>query len=818
MKDLLKRKISVLVFVLVVFGMTPAAFPLENTTQTAASKTSPAVKGTPKTKSRDLPVQNIFDSSSAKVEAVADSLEYSKDSQKMIARGNAVISYQGTRILADYAEVETDAKKAYAKGHVMIFRGDEPRLQGEEIYYDFDKHTGSFPNARAIDEPWYARGEEVQQVREGVQKVKNGHVTSCSLEKPHYEIRAKRAVLYNDVKLVMYNATIYVLGKPVFWLPYVNIPLNWPDIPFQVTYGYNTKDGASFGIIKEVTFNQHLWGKATVDWRQKRGVGGGWKQYYDYGKWAKGNIKLYWTGDRKAPSSLGVDPNSGAAAYTFDVLEKRKHGRGQISWRHRTDLDDKTHVLLRYHRVADPYFVQEFSEEEYWNNNQPHSFVTTTRNSERYGAMVHLEKRMNNFETLVERMPEVRLDWKNQPFFTDKIFNESRVQFDNLKLMSQAYAKPTRTAIRTDAYSRWYAPLKWKDINFTPYAGYRGTEYSHQLNSNDSQYRSVIDYGADLRTHFYRFYDVSFEKAGIEVNQLRHIFEPSVAFLGATSTVDHEKLIHFDTVDKVDDAAKVILGLENRLQTKRVVSGKTERVDIVSLNTFLFFDMMPSHEDPSMKGARFSIFENKLVLRPYEWLQYQARVQFDFANHYLKRADQDIILRKGKWRFLFGYSQVHDFFDFTTDQSVQKSQQFIVDARYKMNPLWMFGGYVRWDTSNRNRLNEVNAIDAANTPQGYGIQEWEVSAVRDLHDFLLEFGVNARHSLVNSANSNKNKMNNTVFAKFTMKAVPLAAFGTAGKAPFSAPRIGETVAGANESGGFFDSPMLPGDSQPLPSY
>ncbi len=811
MKTPVKRKAAMLVLVLLVFLAIPSAFSVADT------PASTPAKDVAKTSKRDLPVQNIFDTSRAKVEAVADSLEYSKDSGKMIARGNAVITYQGTRVLADYAEVETDAKKVYAKGHVMIFKGDAPRIQGEEIYYDFGNHTGSFPNARVMNDPWYARGEDIRQIRDGVDKVRNGSVTTCNLDKPHYEIRAKKATLYVNEKLILHSATIYVLGKPVFWLPWMDVPLNWPNIPIQTTQGYGRKDGFNIGIIKGVTLNKNLWGKARVDWRQKRGTGGGWTQSYDYEKWAKGNIALYWTEDKKAPTSLGVDSN-GAAAYSFDVLEKRQHGRGIILWRHRTDLDDKTTVLLRYNRVADPYFVQEFSEADYLGETQPHSFVTTTRNSERYGAMIHLEKRMNSFETMVERMPEVRLDWKNQPFFTDKVFNESRVQFDNLKLMNVAYAKPGNTAIRTDAYTRWIAPLKWKDISLTPYAGYRGTEYSHQLNSNASKYRSVMDYGADLRTHFYKLYDVSFEKVGIEGNQLRHIFEPSIAFQGTNATVSPNALAHFDTVDTLDNAENIILGLENRLQTKRIVSGKMQRVDIVSFNTYLFFNGRSSSQDPNLKESSFPIFENKLVLRPYEWLQLQTRVQFDFANHYLKRADQDIILRRGKWRFLFGYSMVHDYYDYASDVNIQKSQQFIIDARYKINPLWRVGGYVRWDTSDRTRLNDVSAINAANTPQGYGIQEWEVSAIRDLHDFLLEFGVNARHSLVNSANTNKNKMNNIVFCRFTMKGVPGAAIGQAGQALFCAPRIGETVAGANESGGFFDSPMMPGDSQPLSAH
>jgi len=811
-----KRKNVILAFILLLFLVSPAAFSSED------AKTATSTKDSAKTAGRDLPIKNIFDTDSAKVEAVADSLEYSKESGKMIARGNVIITYQGTRILADYAEVETDAKKAYAKGHVMIFEGDAPRLQGEEVYYNFGNHTGRFPNARAINAPWYAKGEMVEQVREGVQKVRNGHVTSCNLEKPHYEIRAKKATLHNDVKLIMYSATIYVLGKPVFWLPYINIPLNWPDIPVQVTQGYDRKDGVSIGVSKGIAINKNLYGKAMVDWRQKRGVGVGWKQYYDYGKWAKGNIKLYWTQDKKAPTINYIDPATGLAVSPFDRLEERKRGRGEITWRHRTDLDDKTTVLLRYHRVADEYFLQEFFEQEYRGNIQPHSFVTATRNSERYGAMVHVEKKMNAYEAMVTRLPEIRLDWKNQPFFTDKVFNESRFQFDALatRYNRSAYHQNTK---RVDAYSRFFVPMKWKEISLTPFGGYRMTSYSKDAVSNDPHVRNIIEYGGDLRTHFYKTYPVSFDKLGIEVNHLRHLVEPSIRLEGETSTLNHNKLAHFDTIDKLDDAAKVIFGLENRLQTKRVVEGKTKRVDIVSFNTFLFFDMMPSYENPNMKGARFSTFENKLVLRPYEWLQLQTRVQFDFASHYFKRMDQDIIVRKGKWRFVFGYSHVHDYYDFATDLDVWKSQQFIIDARYKINHLWTTGGYIRWDTSDRNRLKNIIWTQAdnsvTNSSQGYGVQEWEISAARDLHDFLLEFGVNSRHSLVNSAESNKNKMNNTVFVRFTMKATGIGINSGSAMAPFSAPRIGETVAGASETGGFFDSPIRTGgDSQSLTSH
>lgn len=776
-------------FLLTLFSASPFAFSAD------ASQADATPKPSDKTATRPLPVQTIYDPNDAKVEAVADSLEYQKDSGKLIARGNAVITYQGTRILADYAEVDTDAKKAYAKGHVMIFKRDVPRLQGEEIYYDFGNHTGSFPNARAINEPFYARGKDIQQVREGVEKIKGGTVTTCNLEKPHYEIRCKSATLYVDEKLIMRNATIYVLGHPVFWLPWLDIPLNWPEIPLQVMAGHTTEYGAYIELSKGITFNKYLWGKAHIDWRSKRGFGAGWDQYYDFGKLAHGNVKLYLTQDKKAPTPGYIDPGSGQ----LNPYAKREdRERGRVTWRHRTDITPDTHVTLRYHRVADQYFLQDFFEDEFRSDMQPKSFVTGIHNTERYGAMIHLEKKMNSYESMVERLPEARLDWKNQPFFTEKVFNESRVQFDNLNLRNSGISSnpntprvdaSSRKAIRTDVYTRWYMPLKWKDINVMPFAGYRGTGYSHQLNSNNATFRSAAEYGVDLRTHFYRIFDVSFDKIGIEVNQLRHIFEPSVVFKGTNSTVSNGKLIHFDTVDYLDDAASVVMGLENRLQTKRIVNGKTQRVDVVSLNTFVHFE---GSKQNSLQGGDtgFISLDNELVLRPYEWLQFQTRLEYDFTGNFLKFSTNDMLIRKGPWKLIFGYRYMHPHFDGYSEQQIPESKELVFDTRYQINHLWEVGGYIRYDTSTS------------------GIQEYQVSATRDLHDFILEFGYNVRNSWINNNN-------NQLFFNFRMKGIPgisLSAGG--GRASFSEPRIGETVAGANAGAGRFGAPIMTG-STPL---
>lgn len=719
---------------------------------------------------RPNPLKTIFDRSAKEVEVVADSVEYQKDAKKVIARGNAVLTYKNMRVLADYAEVETATKKAYAKGHVFVFEDDEPTMKGEEIFYDFENHTGSFPNGRYISYPFFTKGQEIKEVSKGVISIKSGGATSCDRESPHYEFRCKKATVYTGVKIRMYSVTLHVLGKPVFWVPYMTLPLNW-QIPFQANAGYKQRFGAYIELSKGITFNEHLSGKAHADWRARRGFGVGWDQNYDFKQYAKGDVKLYWTQDDMAPTPGAV--NEDGELDPFGDTHKAKHGRGRITWRHRTDINENTNVILRYHRVADEYFMQEFMEEEFRDQMEPHSFVTATHNTERYGAMVHAEKRMNSFESLVERLPEVRLDWKNQPLLEEKIYNVSRLQFDNLYKVYSRQSGSNHT-IRTDGYTRFVAPLKFNEIKLNPFVGYRGTQYSRDAFSSQGHYRQVLEYGADLRTQLYKTYNASFEKLGIEINQLRHVFEPNVRVQGMASSMQSIfRVYHNDTVDMIDSSSEIVFGMDNRLQTKRVVNGKIQRVDFVSFNTYLHYAVQPLN--PTLSGAGFTLVEEELTLRPYEWMQIQHRLEYDFPDNNVRSWTDDILIRTGKWRFVFGHRYAEEYYNFMEDLIIPKSQQFVFDTKYQLNHLWELGGYIRWDTG------------------GEGLQEWQVSASRDLHDFILDFGYNVRNSLINSNN-------NELFFRFRMKAYAPINFGVGGgRAEFGEPRIGETVQGANQT-------------------
>ena len=695
---------------------------------------------------------------SDKVEAVADQLEYQQAGKKIIGRGNVVVTYGPMKMTADYAEVETETKKVYARGHVVLLKGATLAAKGEEVFYDLEQDVGRFPGGKSVNEPWFVEGKEVEQVEKGKLKVTDAGITTCDRARPHYQIRAKQVTVYTGNKIQARSVTFYVLGKPVFWWPYLSIPLQEKGYsPFHIQPGYSSRYGGYLLTSKGFSLFKWLWARWHADWRSKRGFGGGVDLNYQLEKLkTTGSLKTYMTQDHEAPSPSLANPYS----------ETRDHARGRLTWRQRTDFDPHTNLILRFHQLSDEFFLQDFFQREFRADVEPTSFMNFTHNTDRYGFYAFNQSRIRGFENVTERLPDIRLDWKNAPFLSDRVYYESRTSFANL---NQKYARKEEdnSTNRFDSFHEWSLPVKWKEIKLTPSANFGETLYSRGLQDSDFKSRTAFGVAMDLRTHFYRVFDKTFDFWGIEVNQLRHVFEPSIRheteFL---TTAGKGDLFEYDAIDSLANQNRIVFGLENRIQTKRVVSGKLQRVDLISLNTFLSLDFHPPRE---FNHDGFTLWSGEFQFRPYEWFQYETRFDYDVMRNQIRELNQDLILKTGRFRFVFGHRWVEtrDFLN------APENNQFVFDGSVGLNERWRVGGYIRWD-----------AVSAH-------LEEWQISATRDMHDFLLDFGYNVRSSLID--NSNKE-----LFFLFRLKAFPEFPLRSGNRASFAEPRIGTTVAGSNQ--------------------
>lgn len=707
----------------------------------------------------EAPHQDIYNERTAEVETVADTLEYLPNEKKVIAKGNVVISYGNAKITSDYAEVKTTEKLAYAKGHVIVFKNDAPMAKGEEVHYDFGNEQGEFPNGTFIATPWTCRGEKITQTGKDTTQIYDGVFTTCRGQNPPFEVKAKKVVVHRENKIVATNVTIYSLGKPIFWWPYLIVPLNLRSLPFSVNAGYSNDYGAYVETKKGFVVNKYMWGVWHADYRAKRGFGGGADLTYDFGKLGEGEIKGYWTQDHDAPVTDKDNP----------FAQREDRDRGRVTVLHRTDINENTNIQLRYNRIADEYFLQDFFEKEFRGDIEPHSFVTLTHNTDRYGALAHFSHRTNSFESLVEKKPQIRLDWKNQETAIEDLYYTNQTSYALLARKESRKPQDYQTH-RFDHVSEVIRPFKVKDFKVTPTIGLRGTGYSRELESENGHFRVVNTVDIDVRNQYYKTFDTSSDKFGIEINRLRHVFEPVVAYKGIRSTVSDEKLTEYDSIDKFDDKDEIKLGMENRLQTKRVVAGKLQRIDLVSLNTFVRYNM---HNGETHGVSTWTLFDGELILRPYDWLQYRIRYAFDMNTQSLAAFNQDLVMHKNKWRLNFGHRYIDSLNVADYDIHSQGSNEFIFEGHYDINKLWNVGGYLRYDADENN------------------LAEWQLTATRDMQCVILDFGYNVRNSSIR--NNNKEIFFNLRLKDYPMLAVRSGSSSTS----FASPKIGETVSGSN---------------------
>ena len=138
--------------------------------------------------------------------------------------------------------------------------------------------------------------------------------------------------------------------------------------------------------------------------------------------------------------------------------------------------------------------------------------------------------------------------------------------------------------------------------------------------------------------------------------------------------------------------------------------------------------------------------------------------------------DQDLLAKTSRFHVIFGHRYVAN----RPFLNAEGNDQFVFDGGVWINSRWSIGGYIRWNEKDLK------------------LEEWQISATRDMHDFLLDFGYNVRNSLI--GNSNKE-----LFFLFRLKAFPQAPLKSGNRASFSEPRIGTTVAGSSQAPAPFEA-------------
>ena len=636
-----------------------------------------------------------------------DRVEYLQAKKQIIGTGNVKITYGDVTLTCEKITVFTEKKVGICEGNVKI---TQPLgvFEGESVEYDFVKKTGKIIDGNVASYPFYGHADRIEKESEKKVVFDGGSVTTCDLDEPHYRIQAKQVRLYLDDKVVAEHVLFFIGKIPVFYIPYYIQPIRDIKTKLSLIPGYENNWG--YYVLGAYRFyrNELCKGYLRLDYRQNKGLAEGIDYEYNAKELGKGLARAYY-----AHEGDDLTMNKGT----------RRDDRWRLEYKHSADLTDDTQLMVELNKVSDRDMVRDFFYNEYAEGNEATNYASIINRQPNFSFEVLTKLRMNNFYTVTQKLPEVKLNIYNQKLGETQFYYQNNMSLTAFDKRYDEYVNlKAENAGRFDTYNKLsYAAKVLKSVFVTPYVATRQTYYSRNQWSATNLWREVYEYGVDLSTKFYRVFNINAE--GIGIKGLRHIINPTVGFFSRHQpTISPTNLYQFDNIDALEKANRVPFSIENKLQTKRKSGDGYASVDILRFivsSDFLF---------RSKKGGLWSKGDSKftdvlfdLEIRPFDWIYAQSKVNMNTKDYSLNTATTDLVL-KIEDKLKFALSHIYQHSDLGT------SSQLTIDTRYDINKEWGIRMYQRFD------------------PYLQKWQEQEYTLYKDMHCWLGEVTCNAKES------------------------------------------------------------------------
>lgn len=658
-----------------------------------------------------------------------DTVEYLSDSKEVSATGNVMVVYKGTKLTCRKLVVNTQTKDCLAEGGVRL-EDAQGVLEGERVTYNFQTRTGSIIEPVFRLDPYFGKAEKAQRLSDAEFVARRGYMSTCSYNHPHYRIKSSKMDFLMGEKVTTRDNTLYVGPLPMGYIPRYERSLKEPIMHVQVTPGKRKDWGPYVLSAWRYNLTQNSSGRIYFDYRANLGLASGFGTNYS-GALGKGDFKFYYTDER--PTEEGIPSD-----------KPQEFERHFVRWRHRWDIDKRTNIVSEYYRITDEKrkhlgashnFLKDYFYREYEKGSEPLSYALFHRSFDYSSLDVLLQKRTNHwFSSQIEKMPEASyilpaLQMGESPFYF-----ESTSSFASLN-KSEPSTNTELSSIRLDTANKFSLPSKVSFVQIAPFVMSRQTFYDKDASGGSVSPRTVFYAGSDASTKFYRIFDVKTNALGLDINGLRHIITPTVAYsYNHEPTVSSSRLKQIDTIDSISQSNAATLELSNKLQTKR----KNKTVELLDFRVKSAYTFKPKGA-----GSSFSDFLFDLQLVPYAWMRLDADATYNHRQDYISNANYDVNFDIGKGKSL-GIGQRYQR---------KGSNEITMGLNWWLNPKWKFSVYERFNAKASSTLKR-------------GLREQEYTVSRDLHCWQMDVTYNV-----------KRDEGETIWVIFRVKAFPELEFG-----------------------------------------
>lgn len=584
-----------------------------------------------------------------------------------------VISGPNIRIQASsitYTKKAVEDESIYqvsAQGNLLIEFGDYI-FAGDQLDYDFNARTGVIYNGRTMIEPWFFGGEYIYLQSDGSYHLFNAFATTSPGEQRDWQITSETADLYDGHLLSAKNVKFSLFGTSVFWLPSFKADLDSIfDSPIRYSVKWGSRQGHRLGMIYEL-FSWNGWKTfLRLDYRLKRGLGGGIESYYT-------------SEDRKTTfESINYVARDSSIIHPGQRFRYRFQGIGNSLL-----MDDKVSVHLSYDKISDIDMPTDYNDRGLRLDTAGRTELLIRRGERDWISNFITRVRINAFQTLKQELPTLETSWRPFDLARTGIVSDNTLKVAYLDFVygnNQYYNEDYRSS-RIEYTPSFYRNFKLGEINVTPEAGGVFIAYSNSP-GHSPKYLAVGKFGCNINTNFWRIYD-----------QYKHLITPYVQYDYYTSPTVPANSEYFIEERKVRVDQKKASDSEDDDDKPEYI---IEPIKVLKMlpDSHYIFDIEDGwyRLDMMQVGIAQSIFKkqsNGLITRPL-YANLYANVFFDthtFAQS-IPKAYADIVFNSFSflrhslstaWNF---NQNLLDFFNVRTQWTVNEDVAVAVEYRHR---------------------------------------------------------------------------------------------------------------------------------------
>lgn len=630
-------------------------------------------------------------------------LEFDEDSQRLVAKGDARLDFDNTRIRADRITYYQNFALADADGNVAINR-DGNRLIADRLSFDAQESIFSVDLLRTGQWPYHVSGVSAGGTTDDI--TIQGSTLYYGEPSPFgLSVSSDKVRYVNDDSgeyVTMDGATFRVGTVPVFYLPGYRHYLS--DAPYMFDANGGSDDELGYYLQTTTLFPVASWLRAgaNLDYYSKRGPLAGPTAQYVYDS-ATQRIA-------GALSSGYIDDNGDRSERDLDNLGRPiDSDRGFAEWRHKHHIGERFTGTASISYWSDSEVTRDFRDDIFDENERPDNFAEAAYAGDNYIVSVFGRFRPNDFQLVQERLPEARFDLLPIPIFDTGAYHKASASYVQLREDFDDNVPSLGVESESDRFDltyrieRPFAIADW--LTLTPLAGARFTQYENQAvapnfpsltggatSVEDSFSRDIYEVGFDLEARAYASYPTVNETWGID--GLRHLVRPVLRYryfsdpddVNEIAAIDREvfdlgrpllDLSDLRHVDQISETHLVRLGVENLFQTRAKEYGSRT---LAALNLYQDILFEKNTRDDGDEEDTLNATWVELALNPAPWLKFDLASRFKTESLTLEELRTRTTLKSGEiWEL-----------GLSTDLLNKRIDQYRLDFLYRINERYAF--------------------------------------------------------------------------------------------------------------------------------